>query len=97
MRKAGLYARVSSDVQKKERTIESQITELKSQIKDAGAVLVKEYVDDGYSGARLDRPALEELRRDVKTSFFDGIYSLNADRIPFEPGTGGEVERDCAV
>ena len=33
---------------------------------------MKEYVDDGYSGARLDRPALEELRRDVKTPLFDG-------------------------
>ena len=53
MKKAVLYARVSSDLQKKERTIENQITELKSQIN--GAVLVKEYVDDGYSAARLDR------------------------------------------
>ena len=67
MKKAVLYARVSSDLQKKERTIESQITELKSQIKEAGAVLVKEYVDDGYSGARLDWPALEKLRKDVRT------------------------------
>jgi len=37
MKKAVLYARVSSDLQKKERTIESQITELKSQIKEGGA------------------------------------------------------------
>jgi site-specific DNA recombinase len=81
MNKAVLYARVSSDLQKKERTIESQIIELKSQIKEAGAVLVKEYIDDGYSGARLDRPALEELRRDVKTPLFDSIYFLNTDRI----------------
>jgi site-specific DNA recombinase len=79
--KAVLYARVSSDLQKKERTIESQITELKGQIRDAGDVLVKEYVDDGYSGARLDRPALEDLRRDVKTPLFDSIYFLNTDRI----------------
>ena len=70
-------------MQKKERTIESQITELKSQITDAGDVLVKEYVDDGYRGARLDRPALEELRRDMKTPLFDSIYFLNTDRISF--------------
>ncbi|MBV8094739.1 MAG: recombinase family protein [Acetobacteraceae bacterium] len=63
-------------MQKKERTIESQITEQKGQIRQAG-VLVKEYVDDGYSGARLDRPALDELRRDVKTPLFDSIYFLN--------------------
>ncbi len=32
--------------------------ELKKQIAAAGGVLVKEYVDDGYSGAQLDRPEL---------------------------------------
>jgi site-specific DNA recombinase len=58
MKKAVLYARVSSDLQKKERTIESQVVELKKQIGAAGDVLVKEYIDDGYSGARLYRPAL---------------------------------------
>jgi DNA invertase Pin-like site-specific DNA recombinase len=72
---------VSADLQKKERTIESQIAVLKSQIKEAGDILVKEYIDDGYSGARLDRPALDELRRDLKTPSFDSIYFLNADRI----------------
>ena len=40
MKKAVLYARVNSDVQKKERTIESQITELKSQIKESQERLV---------------------------------------------------------
>jgi predicted site-specific integrase-resolvase len=33
MKKAVLYARASSDLQKKEHTIESQITELRRQIK----------------------------------------------------------------
>ena len=84
MKKAVLYARVSSDPQKKERTIESQVVELKKQIAAAGDVLVKEYVDDGYSGARLDRPALDELRKDLPTNTFDTIYFLNSDRIARE-------------
>jgi site-specific DNA recombinase len=74
MKNVVLYARVSSDLQKKERAIESQIIALKSQINESGAVLVKEYVNHGYSGARLDRPALEELRRDVRDPFFDSVY-----------------------
>jgi DNA invertase Pin-like site-specific DNA recombinase len=81
MKRAVLYARVSTDAQQKEGTIDSQVLELKRQIAAAGDVLVKEYTDDGYSGSLLDRPALEELRRDVKTNLFDAVYFLDTDRI----------------
>jgi len=81
MKKVALYARVSSELQQKERTVESQVMELKRQIAAAGDVLVKEYVDDGYSGAQLDRPALDQMREDVKNDLFDAIYFLNTDRI----------------
>jgi site-specific DNA recombinase len=81
MKRAVLYARVSTDAQQKEGTIESQVLELKRQVAAAGDVLVKEYVDDGYSGSLLDRPGLEGLRRDVRTSLFDAVYFLDTDRI----------------
>jgi site-specific DNA recombinase len=81
MKRAVLYARVSTDAQQKEGTIESQVLELKRQIATAGDVLVKAYVDDGYSGTLLDRPALEELRREVKANLFDAVYFLDTDRI----------------
>lgn len=84
MKKAVLYARVSSALQEKERTIESQIAELKRQIKSAGDVLIKEYLDDGYSGAELCRPAMDTLREEIKTDMFDTIYFLNTDRIARE-------------
>jgi hypothetical protein len=47
---------------------------LKQQIAAAGHVLVKEYIDNGFSGPRFDRPALNEMRKDVKTDAFDVIY-----------------------
>jgi site-specific DNA recombinase len=56
MKKAALYARVSSEAQKQERTIDSQVAELKRQIAAAGDTLVEEYVDDGYSGAETRSP-----------------------------------------
>jgi len=85
MTKAALYARVSTDAQQKEGTIESQIVELKRQIADAGQVLVKEYIDDGYSGSLLDRPALEQLRtRREDRSVRRNLFSLRADRIARE-------------
>jgi DNA invertase Pin-like site-specific DNA recombinase len=84
MTKAALYARVSADKQRVEGTIESQVAELKRQVAAGGHVLVKEYIDDGYTGAEMDRPGLEQLRKDVKTDIFDTIYFLCADRIARE-------------
>ncbi len=81
MKRAALYARVSSERQKQEQTIESQVAELERQIRAGGHVLVKEYIDDGHSGKYLDRPALDALRRDLKADLFDAVYFLDADRI----------------
>lgn len=84
MKKAALYARVSTGLQEKERTIESQIAEIKKQIATNGDVLTKEYLDDGYSGAFLDRPALDQLRTELKTNLLDAVYFLSTDRIARE-------------
>ena len=84
MTKAALYARVSTDAQQKEGTIESQLVELRRQITVAGHVLAAEYIDDGYTGTLLDRPALNRMRADLKTDRFDRIYFLAADRIARE-------------
>ena len=81
MTKAALYARVSTDAQQKEGTIESQLVELRRQISATGRVLAAEYIDDGYTGTLLDRPALNRMRADLKTDRFDRIYFLAADRI----------------
>jgi len=48
MTKAALYARVSTDAQQKEGTIESQLVELRKQVAAAGHELVEEYIDDGF-------------------------------------------------
>src|SRR6516164_3582289 len=84
MTKAALYARVSTDAQQKEGTIDSQLVELKRQIAVAGQVLAAEYIDDGYTGTLLDRPALNRMRADLKSDRFDRIYFLAADRIARE-------------
>ena len=81
MKRAALYARVSTDKQTQQATIESQVAELKKQIAKAGHVLVKEYIDDGYRGALLDRPALDELRKDARGDVYDTIYFHSADRL----------------
>lgn len=84
MRKAAIYARVSSDQQEKDGTIESQVAELKRQVAKTGGTLVHEYIDNGYSGYYLDRPAMNQLREDIKTNEFEAVYFLVADRIARE-------------
>lgn len=80
-KRAAYYARVSTSLQEEQGTIESQKVELIQQIKKDGNILVKEYTDNGYSGAVLDRPAMDELRSELKNNVFDIVYFLDSDRI----------------
>jgi site-specific DNA recombinase len=79
----GLYARVSSDRQAEERTIASQIAAVRERIAaDGGHVDGElEFVDDGYSGATLLRPALERLRDQVAQGALDRLYVHSPDRL----------------
>ena len=51
-----IYARVSSESQEARGTIGSQLDALRQKMVGLGHQVVHEYTDDGYSGARLDRP-----------------------------------------
>jgi len=56
-----IYARVSSEQQVSAHTIGSQISILEEKITTDGCILPPDlkFVDEGYSGATLVRPALE--------------------------------------
>jgi site-specific DNA recombinase len=86
MRKAALYARVSTDGQQKEGTIESQLAELRKQVAAAGHELVKEYIDDGYSGTLLDRPALQQLLADCRNWKIGVVLTTDTDRLSRDTG-----------
>jgi site-specific DNA recombinase len=80
---AALYARVSSEKQVHENTITSQIETLKARIIRDGFTLLEEYqfVDNGYSGSNLVRPALEKLRDQIAAGTIDKIYIHSPDRL----------------
>ena len=71
-----LYARVSSESQARDNTIASQVAALRERI--AAEILQLEpdhsYVDEGYSGSILSRPALERLRDAVAAGHVERIY-----------------------
>lgn len=81
VKKAAIYARVSTEKQEREKTIESQLAELREVCRKDGVKIVKEYVDNGFSGATLDRPALDQLRDDVAKGIFDIVYIHSPDRL----------------
>jgi site-specific DNA recombinase len=64
MKAAAIYARVSSDRQKEEKTIASQTAALIERAQQTGYTIPGEWIfeDEGYSGAVLVRPGLEQLR-----------------------------------
>ncbi len=79
--KMGIYARVSSEAQEARGTIGSQLEGLRAKVAADGDELVAEFVDDGCSGARLDRPGLDALRDAVEAGLIEAVWCLTPDRL----------------
>jgi site-specific DNA recombinase len=83
MNRAALYARVSTDKQAREETIESQLDALYHAV-EAGAYAIPPgcvFVDEHASGARLDRPALDRLRDLAAEGGFEAVLVWSPDRL----------------
>jgi len=80
---AGLYARVSSEKQEQEQTINSQIDEIASEIERDGNTLSSEntFIDDGWSGTMLERPSLDKMRDAAKEGRFQILYVYDRGRL----------------
>ena len=80
---AAIYARVSSQRQRKQATTQSQVTQLRCRVEQDRHQLLDEHIllDDGYSGSYLDRPALDRLRDLARESTIDLVYIHSPDRL----------------
>jgi site-specific DNA recombinase len=78
-----MYARVSSEHQVDAQTIASQIAALYARVTADGLVVpdALQFLDDGYSGATLVRPALERLRDVAAAGGIDRLYVHSPDRL----------------
>jgi site-specific DNA recombinase len=77
------YARVSSDKQEKEQTIDSQVDALRRVAEERGWHLLPDLIciDDGRSGATLARPGLDRLRDLITEGTCSAVLICSPDRL----------------
>jgi site-specific DNA recombinase len=79
---AALYIRVSTiDQAEKGYSLETQLSENRQKASELGATTFVEFIDDGYSGEYIDRPALTQLRDGLERREFDIVVIYDPDRL----------------
>src|SRR3990167_7867367 len=87
-KKCAIYTRVSTDNQaeKEFSSCEAQEQKMKTFIASQDNwQIFKVYTDAGYSGATLERPALQELLADLKKEKIDLVFVYKIDRLTRSP------------
>lgn len=78
MSKVAIYARVSTN--KMHQSPEMQLTALRDYCVSRGVKVYREYVDEGISGSKDSRPALNLLMDDARKRKFDAVIVWKFDR-----------------
>mgnify|MGYP001563851979 FL=1 len=81
IRLIAVYGRVSTSNQENEGTIETQLSAVREFAQKNNYVIVQEYLDNGWSGDSIVRPALDQLRMDVKKKIWEAILMYDPDRL----------------
>jgi len=79
MKKAVAYARYSSEAQTDD-SIEAQLREIRKYAESRGYSLEHEYIDRAKSASSADRPAFQQLFKDVKTNKYEAVIIHKIDR-----------------
>ena len=81
--RVAIYVRVSTSHQVQAQTIEQQLERLRTHVQAQGWQVPDENVfrDDGYSGATLKRPGLDQLRDRIRSGQVDRLVLTAPDRL----------------
>jgi len=78
--RAAIYTRVSTEDQAKEGfSLDAQLDKLRAYCKARDWVIVDEYIDDGFSGRNVKRPAYNSMIENMEK--WDLLLVLKMDRI----------------
>jgi site-specific DNA recombinase len=77
-----IYVRVSTDEQAHSGySLQDQISSCRNRLLSLGLTDIQEYIDDGYSGEFLERPALDRLRDDLRAKLINTVIVYDPDRL----------------
>lgn len=76
-----IYARVSTTEQVEGYSLIDQLSSGRSHLLAMKLTNIQEYIDDGYSGEYLERPALDRLRNDLRNKVIEHIVIYDPDRL----------------
>ncbi len=81
--KAVIYARLSQEdrLEDTSLSIQNQITNLKRYIMSHSYDFIKVYADDGYTGGTMNRPAFQQMLKDLYQHKFNTIIVKDISRI----------------
>ena len=88
MKRVAIYARVSTN---KDQSCERQILELRQVAENHNWTIVDEYIDEGISGAKRNRPELDRMLKDALIRKFDVVATLELSRL------GRNVKNMCEI
>ena len=74
--RTAIYARVSTS----DQSTDPQLLDLRKYVSDRGWSLYREYRDEGISGTKDSRPALDQLMDDARKRKFDTVLVWRFDR-----------------
>ena len=81
MKKACIYARVSTDEQVEGYSVDEQIRMCRAAIEAKGWECVKVYSDPGISGRTMKRPGLQEMMAAIAAREIEAVFVYKLDRL----------------
>ena len=79
-KQAAIYTRVSTDEQAKGYSLQTQLEACQNYAKEHGYIVTETFADD-YTGAVMDRPALNKLRDLIALETIEAVIVYDVDRL----------------